>query len=69
MKTSSCISERKDFLSTFFVRCENTGLCVFAYSWSNGVVTYLIDMFYKYKLIFKTLVALGKHYHSHFYSQ
>lgn len=52
-----------------FARCENTGLCVFTYSWSNGVLTYLADVLYKYKLIFKTLFALGKHYFSHFYSQ
>lgn len=52
-----------------FARCENTGLCVFAYSWSNGVPTYLADVFYKYILIFKTLFALGKHCFSHFYSQ
>lgn len=29
-----------------FARCENTGLCVFAYSWLNGVPTYLVDVFY-----------------------
>lgn len=52
-----------------FTRCENTGLCVFVYSWSNGVLSYLVDVLYKYKLIFKTLFALGKHYFSHFYSQ
>lgn len=52
-----------------FTRCENAGLCVFVYSWSNGVLTYLVDVLYKYKLIFRTLFALGKHYFCHFYSQ
>lgn len=61
--------ERVSCLQLHFARCESTRLCVFAYSWSNGVLTYLVEVLYKYKLIFKTVVALGKHYCSQFYSQ
>lgn len=45
-------------------------ICMVVVKWCPVLrVTYLIEVLYKYKLILKTLVAMGKHYHSHFYSQ
>lgn len=45
-------------------------ICMFMVKWCPELrVTYLTEVLYKYKLIFQTLVVVGKHYHSHFYSQ
>lgn len=64
---------KKGFLDSTFlvgVKIQDYVICMFMVIWCPELrVTYLIEVLYKYKLIFKTLVAVGKHYHSHFYSQ